>query len=317
MSAGSLPDRIATVAIVGAGAMGGLYASHFASGGFDVVAAVRGDRARRLAERGLIVNGEPIPLRVFDAASAPAEPPVDLVIVAVKHHHLAAALEDVAPLVGPDTLFLSVLNGLDSEEVIRARFATENVLWCIALAMDAMREGNQVTFRQPGRLVFGEADNTNPSDRVRRVQEALDRAGLAWDTPADMLHEMWWKFMVNVGINQASAVTRGMYGTFQTSPDARELMERLMEEVVTVAGCEGVTLGDADVARWHRVLAGQPADGKTSMLQDVEAGRPTEVEIFAGRVVDLGRKHGVATPFNAAVLHTIRVLAGHGGSGNT
>jgi 2-dehydropantoate 2-reductase len=184
------------------------------------------------------------------------------------------------------------------------------VLLCIALAMDAVRDGNRVVFHQPGRLVFGEADNTEPTERVVRVQVALTRAGLEWATPMDMRHEMWWKFMVNVGINQASALTRGPYGLFQRSEDAVALMNALIAEVVAVARPEDVELTQDDLERWHRVLETMPPTGKTSMHQDVEAGRATEVDIFAGKVVELGLRHGIATPFNQAALWTIRALEG-------
>jgi 2-dehydropantoate 2-reductase len=309
----AVADRdIESVAIVGAGAMGGLYAWHFARAGFPVTLVARGERARRLAAQGVLVNGEPIVASVFDAEAdrGGAAEPVDLVLVAVKHHELAPALDDVAPLVGPQTLFLSVLNGLDSEQVIAARFGAEHVLLCVALAMDAMRVGHEVSFRQAGRLEFGDEDNTVVSDRVLSVQRALDRAGLVWETPADMRRAMWWKFMVNVGINQASAVMLAPYGAFQPDGDARSLMMALVDEVVAVSHAEGVGLDDDDVQRWYAVLAGQPAAAKTSMHQDVEAGRRTEVDIFAGRVVALGEQHAIPTPYNRAMLWILRGALG-------
>ncbi len=309
----TVTDRdIESVAIVGAGAMGGLYAWHFARAGFPVTLVARGERARRLAAQGVLVNGEPLVASVFDAEAVGGggAEPVDLVLVAVKHHELVTALDDVAPLVGPHTLFLSVLNGLDSEKAIAVRFGAEHVLLCVALAMDAMRVGHEVTFRQAGRLAFGDEDNTVVSDRVLSVQRVLDRAGLVWETPADMRRTMWWKFMVNVGINQASAVLLEPYGAFQPEGDARSLMMALVDEVVAVSRPEGVGLDDGDVQRWYAVLAGQPAAAKTSMHQDVEAGRRTEVDIFAGRVVALGEQHGIPTPYNRAMLWILRRAVG-------
>ena len=298
---------IERVAIAGTGAMGAMYAWHAAAAGMPVVLVARGARAARLADPGILVNGDRLLAEVVDTDDpGPTPPTADLVIVAVKRGELAAALEDVAPLVGPDTQFLSVLNGLDSEEVIARRFGAEHVLLCIALGMDAGRVGNAVTFTQPGRLVFGAPEGGDPSGRVRAVQRALDRAGLAWETPADMRHEMWWKFMVNVGINQASAVLRAPYGAFRGDGDARSLMLALMDEVVAVSAAEDVPLGPDDIARWDAVLAGQPEEGRTSMHQDVEAGRRTEVDIFAGRVVELGARHGIATPYNEAMLWVLR-----------
>ncbi|MDO5498099.1 MAG: 2-dehydropantoate 2-reductase [Propionibacteriaceae bacterium] len=297
-------SEISSVAVVGAGAMGAMYAAHFARAGFRVRLVARGDRARRLASAGLTVNGEPLAAEIVDTEQGDHEP-ADLVLVAVKHQQLGEALETVAPLVGPDTTFLSVLNGLDSEAAILERFGTpERVLPCIALAMDAERVGNnEIRFRQAGRLTFGDpagaaSEGGAPSERVRRVQRALDRAGLKWETPADMQRSMWWKFMVNVGINQATAVLDAPYGAFQHDGPARSLMWALIEEAIAVGRAEGVELGDDDRAMWDEVLSGQPAEGRTSMHQDVLAGRETEVDIFAGRVVELGEKTGIPTPHN-------------------
>ncbi|HHV20074.1 MAG TPA: 2-dehydropantoate 2-reductase [Propionibacterium sp.] len=296
-------SEIESVAVVGAGAMGAMYAAHFARAGFSVRIVAKGERARRLAEAGLTVNGEPVAAHVVDTDGGD-HAPADLVLVAVKHQQLEEALETVAPLVGAHTTFLSVLNGLDSEGVIAERFdAAERVLPCIALAMDAERVGHDVRFRQAGRLTFGDpaglaGSDGQPSERAHRVQRALDRAGLAWETPADMEHAMWWKFMVNVGINQATAVLDAPYGAFQQEGPARDLMWALIDEAIAVGGAEGVELGDEDRATWDKVLTGQPAEGRTSMHQDVLARRPTEVDIFAGRVVALGRKHGIPTPHN-------------------
>ena len=299
-------ERIQQVAIVGAGAMGAMYAAHFAQTGFDVALVARGERADRL-RAGLTVNGTPLVAEVIDVDLGAPHEPADLIIFAVKDRHLPQAIDEAAALVGPETIMVSVINGLDSEEQIAARFGPERVLLCVALGMDAERDGHEVRFRQPGRLVFGEASNTEPpSPIVVRVQEALDRAGLEWQTPPDMRHQLWWKFMVNTGINQASAVLRAGYGAFQPEGDARELMMALINEVLAIANAEGVPLGATDVAAWHRVLDTMPPQGWTSMRQDVAAGRETEVESFAGRIVALGKKHQIATPYNQVMLWILR-----------
>lgn len=294
-------QQIRTVAILGAGAMGAMYAHHFSRAGIDTWLVASGERAERLRNQGLSVNDEPLTAEVIDPASS-GDRTADLVMVAVKHQQLEQALAEVGPLVGPDTTFLSVLNGLDSEEAIAAAYGPEQVLLCIALAMDAERSGTAVAFRQAGRLAIGTGAGKGTALRLAAVQRVLDRAGLAWVAPADMPHEMWWKFMVNVGVNQASAVRRTGYGDFQHDGPGRSLMVALIDEVVAVAAAEGIILDDADRAKWDGVLAGQPVEGRTSMLQDVLAGRPTEVGIFAGRVVQLGARHGIPTPYNQAMV---------------
>lgn len=289
--------EIRSVAIVGAGAMGAMYAAHFVEGGLETVLVASGERAERLRRNDLTVNGTPLAAPVVDPARD-ERPPVDLVVVAVKHHDLATALDDVTPFVGPDTTYVSVLNGLDSEERIAERFGCDTVLLCIALGMAAGREGTEVSYLSPGRLVIGTTPDLAATNRLAAVGDALDRAGLVWESPDDMRREMWWKFMVNTAINQASAVMRRPYADFTEQGPSRALMMALVDEVIAVSRPEGVPLGEADRDRWDEVLRSLPDEGRTSMLQDVLAGRPTEVALFADRVIVLGTKHGIPTPYN-------------------
>ena len=302
---------IKTIAILGAGAMGGAYAAMLDSAPeLEAVFIARGARAARLTREGLVVNDRPLHLPVIHPDQAPA--PVDLVMVALKHHHLEEALPDLAPFVGEQTAIISIMNGLESEETIGARYGMDKVLLAIAVGIDALRDGNRIAYSNPGKLLFGEARNGKATPRVRQLQEVFNRAGIPHDTPGDMRRALWWKFMVNVGINQASAAMRAPYGVFQTSEDARALMLTLMEEVVTLAEAKAVDLSAKDIEDFLAILPGLSPEGKTSMLQDIEAGRPTEVDMFGGKVVALGGELGIATPVNAALLHIIRVLEQRG-----
>jgi 2-dehydropantoate 2-reductase len=295
-------EQIRTVAVVGAGAMGAMYAAHLDRAGIDTWLVARGSRAERLRSPGLTVNEEPLTAEVVDPHEIADGRRADLVLLAVKHQELTEALEDVAPLVDERTTFLSVLNGLDSERIVAGRFGAERVLLAIALAMDAQREGTRVFFRQAGRLKLGTGAGLGTDERLRAVQDLLDRAGLDWESPADMRREMWWKFLVNTSTNPPSGVLRAPYADFQQDGPARSLMLALIDEIVTVARAEGVELGPADVAAWEDVLSRQNPEGYTSTAQDVIAGRPTEVDIFSGRVVELGRKHGIDVPYNQTML---------------
>jgi 2-dehydropantoate 2-reductase len=297
---------VRNVAVVGAGAMGAFYASRlFDTEGVAVALVAGGERLERLRSRGIVVNDRPyaVPMHHPEAD----EPPSDLVIVAVKNHHMEQALRDMRKRVGPDTLLLSVMNGIDSEEQLGGAFGTERVLYAVALGIDSVRDGNRVSYTTPGVIQFGEADNAEVTERVRRVQALFDRAGIPWETPPDMIRNLWWKFMINVGVNQVSAVLRAPYGVFQRTPEARELMEWAMGEVIAVAERAGVALAGEDIEKWKSVLSTLGPDGKTSMLQDVEAGRKTEVEIFAGRVMELGKAHDVPVPVNRVLYQMIRV----------
>jgi 2-dehydropantoate 2-reductase len=299
--------EIKHVAILGAGAMGAFFAARFFDAvGFSVVLVAQGERYDRLKSGGLVVNGKAYLIPVV----RPDEPtqPADLIVVAVKHHHLPAAVRDLKNLVGDQTTIISVMNGLDSEKTIGAVYGMEKVLYAVSVGIDAVRQGNQVTYTTPGKHYFGEATNIHLSERVRRVQAAFDRAGIAHETPRDMMRMLWWKFMVNVSMNPPSAVLRAPYGVFQSLPEARALMEALMREVIALAQAEGVNLTEQDIVDWYPVLQTLSPQGKTSTLQDIETGRKTEIDMFAGQVVELGKKHGIPTPVNETMLRLVRIL---------
>ncbi len=209
---------------------------------------------------------------------------------------------------GDSTTFLSVMNGLESEETIGSIYGMDKVLYAISLGIDAVRQGNEITYTRPGIHYFGEAENLCMSPKVRCVQEAFDKAGIQYEIPEDMLRMLWWKFMVNVGINQASAVMHAPYGIFHSNPDAQGLMEALMQEVVTLAKASHVNLTDQDIKDWYPVLNRLSPQGKTSMLQDIEAKRKTEVDVFGGKVIELGKAHGIPTPVNQTVFQIIKIL---------
>jgi len=254
----------------------------------------------------LVVNNKHylIPVLVAEDHTHPA----DLIIVALKQPNLERALRDLNNLVGDNTIFLSVMNGLDSEPVIGSVFGGEKVLLATAVGIDAQRRGNVINYSKGGTIYFGEADNTTLTERVKAIQAFFDRTGIAYKTPVDMLHVMWWKFMINVGINQASAVLSAPYGIFQTSLHAQQIMEAAMREVISVAAPEGINLTEEDIQKWYTFMNSLDPAGKTSMLQDIEAGRVTEVDIFGGKVVELGKKHNIPTPYNDLLYNAIKVL---------
>lgn len=305
-------DPIRTVSIIGAGAMGAVYASIlYAMDKASVRFVAGGSRAERLRTEGFTVNGRQyhIPVVAPESRELPAD---DLVIVAVKFHQLSQAIEDMKNWVGRDTIILSVMNGIDSEERIGAVYGMDRVLYAISVGIDAVRQDNRVVYANQGRILFGEAQNLPVSGKVRRVKNFFDRAGIVCEVPEDMMRMLWWKFMINVGVNQASAALRANYGVFQESQEASALMTSAMREVIRVANVAGVGLSEDDIGRWLQVLDELSPSGKTSMLQDVESGRKTEVEMLAGRVIELGKRYGVPTPVNEDLFKTIREIERQG-----
>lgn len=297
--------RIESVVVCGVGAVGAAAVERLdAMDPACVTVVAQGARRARLEREGLTVNGRRFAPRV----AAPAELPMaDLLLVGVKHGDLAAAIEDARRAVGPRTLVVSLLNGISSEATLADAYGADKVLPAFLVGNDVVREGTHVRYQNIGRLVFGAPSNDAADPRVVALKDLLDRANIPCHIPADIRREQWWKFMLNVGVNQVSALLRAPYGAFRLD-DVRALARRAALEVVEVSRHEGVRLEPADVERIFPVIGGLAPAGKTSMLQDVEAGRKTEVEIFAGTVVELGRRHGVPTPTNELLGDAIAAL---------
>lgn len=302
-----MKPSIETISIIGAGALGAAYGGLLHDMDVRSVSFVAGgNRFERLRNEGLIVNGKRyiIPVVLPEDLSAPA----DLIIVAVKYHHLDDAIRDMRNRVGAETAIISVMNGIESEERIGSVYGMGKVLYAVSVAIDALREGNRVNYRNQGKIFFGEARNTFLTDRVKRIQALFDKAGINYETPPDMMRVMWWKFMINVGINQASAVLRAPFLVFQTSEEARNLMESAMLEVIRLSEKAGANLTHEDIERFNKILLDMNPQGKTSMLQDVEARRKTEVEMLAGKVIALGRQYNVSTPVNQRLFDLIKEI---------
>lgn len=290
--------------IIGAGALGAVYGSLLFDMNPDCVCFVAsGKRYDNLKNDGVTVNGRSYPIKVVKPEQATS---ADLVIVAVKHHQLDKAIADMSKAVGPETIILSVMNGIDSEERVGAAYGMEKVLYGLSLGIDAVREGGAVTYRNLGRILFGERENTESTERVRRTGSLFKRAGIAYEVPPDMVRSLWFKYMINVGVNQVSAVLGATYGVLRNSAEARELMDAAMREVIAVAVAKKVNLCEADIGEWYKVLATLSPEGKTSMLQDVEAGRKTEVEMLAGTVIESGERHGISTPVNRKLFDDLK-----------
>lgn len=300
-------NNLKNILIVGVGAIGGVYGSKLYDmdpEGIKVIAG--GERAERYKENGFLINGKHYGFTYV----APEEncQPADLIIVSVKAHQLTDAIRDMKNHVGDNTIILSLLNGITSEEIIGKEFGMDKVLYGMCVSIDANRIDNKISFTNHGNINFGEKINKEYSPKVRAVKELFDRAGINYTIPEDMMRALWWKFMINIGINQCSAVLRARYNVFQTMVEAKEFMESTMWEVIRLSQKIGINLNKEDIAKWYEILYSLNPNSRTSMLEDIECGRKTEIEIFAGTVCELGEKYGVDTPVNKMLLNMIKVI---------
>lgn len=304
-TAPSNPEPVRSLALVGLGAIGILYAARIAARDSTALRVVA-DPARiaRCKADPPTFNGVRLDLN-YVVPETPG-PPAELVLVAVKSTALQAVLPMIAAVTGPRTQILPLLNGISAQDVLAATFGWPRVLHGFVYCESSMRTGNAVVQNGTARIVFGEAINpAPPAPRVRAVAAGFDRLGIEYHIPADMRAAQWKKFILNVGINQAQAVLRRPNAELQQNPESMRFARALMDEAAAVGTALGVA-GAADVPAWAEgVIRAAAPENKTSMLQDVEAGRPTEADLFAGTICRLGRELGIPTPANDRVLRTL------------
>lgn len=296
---------IKNVAIVGIGALGMMYGEHILTSGKANLSFIMDEQ--RLAKHKndvYAVNGI---TQNFTFLSPKNASVMDLIIVATKFNGLDDAIEEIAPFVGDNTIIYSVLNGITSEEKLIERFGMQNILHCVVLGMDAVRTGNALVYQHKGIVKIGAVDEINLK-ALDTLCEFFDYINLPYSKEADILHALWAKLLLNVGINQTCMIYETTYGGAFDNAEARENMYAAMHEVIAVAQAEGVNLTEEDFQASVKVLQGLAYEGMPSMRQDGLAKRRSEVDLFAGTVVALGKKHCIPTPINQIYYNKIKAI---------
>ena len=297
--------KIKTVHIIGLGAVGATYGSMLYDYDRSSVKIVVDEERARRYNKSSIINDKDYS---FDyVVPYPDSDKAEFIIIAVKGHNLTETIDTIRPLVGKDTIILSLLNGITSEDELSEAFGRDKVLHGFCVGTDAVREDGQVKFTNSGKIVFGEY-YPEVKGKAKLAADIFKKAGISYSIPEDIRREMWWKFMMNVGVNQTSAILKAPYGIYGKVPEAQKLLALACREVIPIAEREGVALYESDIDEFIEIFKTLSPEGKTSMFQDVEAGRKTEVESFALAVIGLGKKHGIPTPINEALYLMIRVL---------
>ena len=295
--------HIATVAILGAGAIGCYFIDGLADKlGENLWVVAEGERAERLQREGVVVNGRRFALNVRTAQEARG---ADVLIVAVKYGALREALPQIETIAGDHAIVLSVLNGVDSESIIDERLGTGRTL--PSLMKLSVRRVGQVSVYDPAiaqGIYLGEPDG-RASERVAALQELFAGTGVRCHVSDDIQAEIWQKFALNVSRNLPQAILNCGFGAYTTSEHVHWLGEALREEVVAVACAQGIDISGPSAVGTNSPL---PPDARFSTLQDLDAKRPTEIEMFSGTLMRLGAELGVPTPANAFAYHAIKAL---------
>lgn len=297
------------VAVVGAGAMGCLYGGMLSQAGEYVwLIDIWEDHVQALNNHGLAIESDEgilgIPVKATTQVSEVGN--VDLVLVFVKSTHTRPALSLAHPLVGPDTVFLTLQNGLGNHTVLADLWGEERVLAGTSSFGATLLGPGRIRLAGKGKTHFGELDG-QPSPRMDTLVNVFSKAQLNPSASDNALGLIWDKLMVNVGINALTAIANIANGQLLEIPALTVLLEKSVAEAMQVAEAAGVKLSPDPIGR-TKDIARLTGDNVSSMRQDLSHGRTTEIEVINGAIVRLGRQFGIPTPVNETLTQLIHAL---------
>ncbi len=297
--------KIKTVAVLGAGAVGS-YVIWGLSGLGNVRLGViaEGERAQRLKTDGCSINGAVYRPEVWSPKEAHG---ADLLIVSLKYGALSGALDSIRSIVGGNTTVMSLMNGVDSEEIIAGAVGGEHVLYSlIKVASHKSADGYHFDPETTIGIVFGEVSAPFESERVRAVNELFAGTGIHCRHTEHIREEIWSKFRLNIRNNLPQAILGAGVGCYRDSAHMKAISDGLRSEVEAIAAAKGIDMSKADpsAARGSEV----PSSARYSTLQDLDAGRHTEIDMFSGAMMRMGRELGIPTPYNEYTFHMIKAL---------
>lgn len=297
------------VVIIGMGALGILYGDLFTQTlGKEAVTFLADEkRIEKYQRDGVYCNGKKCDFNMTSDA-----PAADLLIFAVKGTGLEQAIEEATKTVTENTTIISLLNGISSEEKLIERFGQERVIYCIAQGMDAVKLENRLTYAHTGELRIGitgeQQRDAAISARLDALVQFLEEAKVPYVKEEDILHRLWGKWMLNVGVNQVVMVSEGTYATIQKPGKEREMMLSAMKEVQKLSEYEKTGVTAEDIDSYVALVDTLNPDGMPSMRQDGLAKRYSEVEMFAGTVIRKAEKYGVSVPTNQELYKRVKEI---------
>lgn len=307
------------IGVVGAGAVGGYFGSLLTLAGHEVTVLARGEHLEAIRKKGLRVRsvraGQPPrewvawPRATDDAAEAGVQ---DLILFAVKSYDTEQAAQAMAPWVGPDTTILCLQNGVENEAKLAALYGEDRVLPAVVYIGAERVAPGLIEHRARGEMMLGEPGG-EVSSRVEQLRELLAGAGIPVQVVPDIWAAKWEKFLFNVALNAASALTGGTAERLVATPASRWVFEASLREALTIARARGVGPDDGVVDRVMHAAETLPA--VSSMAHDLAQGKPLELESLNGYVVREGRRLGLPTPVNATLYGLMEVRQETSGSG--
>jgi 2-dehydropantoate 2-reductase len=301
------------IAIIGAGAMGCLYGAklsvksenevHLLDVWKDHIDAINANGLRMEEGDGVLVYEN-----LKGHTSAKEAGVCDLVIVFVKSTLTKTAVESNAAVFGPDTIALTLQNGLGNIEQISSVIGAERVIAGTTAHGATMLSPGRMRHAGKGKTIMGELDGSE-SARIMKIAAVLEDAGMETAVSGKVLGLLWDKLLVNVGINALTGITKLHNGQLLDYPEIEELLEKAVSEGVAVAKAKGIALGFDNPVAHTKDICKATAANKSSMLQDILKGRKTEIDTMNGAIVREGKAMGIETPVNLALTNIITFIS--------
>lgn len=299
--------NIKKVLICGLGAIGSIYAQKISRcNDIDLRILVDEKRLQIYQNSPLMFNGHKLELNYI--LPSESEYKADLIIIAVKFNGLMDACKNIKNFVKSGTIILSLLNGVISEEFLAEEYGNEKLLLSYFIGHSAVRDGRNISFDGIGKVVFGISEKFGTECSLQILKEFFEKIGADYEIPDEMTYALWLKFMLNVAVNPLTALLRIKFKDLLNNPQAMDLAVKVMQEVESLAEAEGVKNTENMIEQTLKNLQTMAPEGKTSMLQDVEAGRMTENEMLSGTIVKLGEKYAISTPVNRVFYNLINAI---------
>ena len=296
---------IKKVAVLGAGAVGSYVIWGFsARRDIELGVVADGPRGERLAKEGCAINGKIYRPAVWTPQEAHD---ADLLIVCLKYGALPGALDSIKAVTGPHTTIMSLMNGVDSEELIAAQVGAAHVLPAlIKVASHRTEDGVRFDPETTIGIIYGELTAPFDSDRVQAVRALFADTDIHFRVTEHIREEIWSKFRLNVCNNLPQAILGAGVGCYSDSAHIKAISDGLRRELEAIAAAKGIDLSKAAAASTHGSTV--PPTARYSTLQDLDAGRHTEIDMFSGALMRMGRELGIPTPYNEYTYHMIKAL---------
>jgi len=312
------------IAMMGSGGIGGYFGGRMAAAGHDVTFIARGAHLNAIRANGLAIDSRELDDALVKPAQATDNPaevgPVDCVIVGVKLGDTEDAARAIQPMLGPNTMVLSLQNGFEGDDVLSAIVGSERVIGGVAfIAASIARPGVIGHIGTLQRVVMGEhrEKGGGTSPRIEALHRAMLDGGITAEISDDIDRTMWEKFVFLVGLSATTTLMRTTIGPIREDPDRRRVLYDIIAEAVAVGRARGIALPENYADERMEFVDGLPFDMTSSMHHDLENGKPLEVAWLSGSVARHGEALGVTTPVNRAVFAALKDRAAPGPSSNS